>query len=37
MDDPKEFNINMKIREGLYYVESDTFFRCVERDGIIIL
>ena len=26
MDDPKEFNINMEIREGLYYIESDNFF-----------
>ncbi len=26
VDDPKEFNINMEIREGLYYIESDIFF-----------
>ena len=26
MDDSKEFNINMEIREGLYYIESDNFF-----------
>ena len=26
MDDPKEFNINMEIREGLCNIESDYFF-----------
>ena len=25
MDDPKEFYINMEIREGLYYVETDNY------------
>ena len=25
MDDSKEFNINMEIREGLYYIESDNY------------
>ncbi len=37
MDDPKEFNISMAIREGLYYIESDNFSRCVEMVDIIIL
>ena len=37
MDDPEECDINSKIIEGLYYIESDNFFHCVEMDGIIIL
>ncbi len=26
MNDPTEFDINMKIRKGLYYIESNIFF-----------
>ena len=37
MDDPEELNINLKIIEGLYYIETDNFSYCVKMDVIIIL
>ena len=37
MDDPKEFNINMEIREGSYYVDTNNYGPLRETGGIIIL
>jgi len=37
MGDPKEFNINMEIREGSYYVDTNNYGPLRETGGIIIL